>query len=80
MATIVQHTKTGERLVLLGAGFGLYQSKKPHAFFGDWVADTESGEREMVCVCNSAGLIGWMHSNEVNVVTVDGAPVGDLIP
>jgi hypothetical protein len=75
VATIVKHTKTGEQLVLLGAGFGAYQSKKPHAFFGDCVADTESGAHEMVCVCNSPGLIGWIYSDQVNVVSVDGSPV-----
>jgi hypothetical protein len=80
VATIVKHTETGERLVLIGAGFGAYQSKKPHAFFGDWVADTESGSHEVVCVCNSDGLIGWMYSNEVNVISVDGTPIRDLIP
>ena len=80
VATIVKHTETGKQLVLIGAGFGAYQSKKPNAFFGDWVADTESGSQEMVCVCNSDGLIGWMYSEEVNVISVDGVPVGDLIP
>ena len=80
MATIVQHIETGEQYVLLGAGFGMFQSKKPNWLFGDLVADVEGAERALVCVCDSDGLIGWMDSEEVNVKSVDGKPVHELVP
>ena len=80
MATIVQHTDTGKQFVLLGAGFGMFQSKKPNWLLGNLAADVEGDECALVCVCNSAGMIGWLDSKEVNVVSVDGKPIDQLLP
>lgn len=79
MATIVRHKGTGEKYVLLGSGFGAYQSKKPNWFFGDLIADTDEGQYAMVCVCNLEGKIGWMESSQVVVDSVDGQPVQSLL-
>ena len=75
MATIVIHQRTGEKYVLLGTGFGAYQSKKPNWFFGDLMADTTEGQYAMVCVCKKDGKIGWLESSEVVVESVDGQSV-----
>ena len=75
MATMVIHQHTGERYILLGTGFGAYQSKKPSWFFGNLMADTEEGQYAMVCVCNKDGKIGWLDSSEVVVESVDGQSV-----
>lgn len=79
-ATIVQHKTTGKRFVLLGAGFGAYQSKKPNWFFGDLMADTDEGQYLMVCVCNEHGEVGWLKSSTVKVVSVGGCSVEELLP
>ena len=50
MATIVIHQRTGEKYVLLGTGFGAFQSKKPNWLLGDLMADTTEGQYTMVCV------------------------------
>jgi len=78
MATIVKHTESGEKYVLLGSGFGAYQSKKPNWFFGDLMADTDEGQYAMVCVSNSEGKIGWLESSRVIVDSVDGQAVQSL--
>lgn len=75
MATLVTHQRTGERYILLGTGFGAYQSKKPNWLFGDLMADTEEGEYALVCVCDRDGRIGWLDSSEVTVESVDGQSV-----
>ncbi len=75
MATIVRRTGTSEKYILLGSGFGAYQSKKPNWFFGDLMADTAEGQYAMVCVCTSEGKIGWIESSEIVVDSVDGQPV-----
>jgi hypothetical protein len=75
MATIVKHTPTGTRYILLGTGFGAFQSKKPNWLLGDLVADTTEGQYAMVCVCDKDGSIGWLESSEVVVETVDGQNV-----
>ena len=78
MATIVKHTETGDKYVLLGSGFGAYQSKKPNWLFGDLMADTAEGQYAMICVCNPEGRIGWLESSKVIVDTVDGQAVKSL--
>lgn len=80
MATIIQHVDTEIQYVLVGAGFGMFQSKKPHWFFGNLVYDVDSDQSAMVCVCNAEGKIGWLDSSEVVVVSVDGQPVEELFP
>lgn len=77
MATIVSHTRSGASYILLGTGFGAFQSKKPNWFFGDLMADTTDGQYAMVCVSDKDGQIGWLHSSEVVVVSVDGVAVSD---
>ena len=75
MATIVTHSQTGSKYILLGSGFGAFQSKKPNWFLGDLMADTTEGQYAMVCVCDKDGKIGWLESSEVVVESVDGQDV-----
>ena len=75
MATIVRHVRTGAKHVLLGTGFGAFQSKKPNWLMGDLMADTSEGQYTMVCVCDKSGRIGWLDSSEVVVESVDGQDV-----
>ncbi len=77
MATIVKHQRTGAKYILLGSGFGAYQSKKPNWFFGDMMADTSEGQYAMVCVCDKDGMIGWLESSQVVVESVDEKSVRD---
>lgn len=79
MATIVQHVETQERYVLLGSGFGSYQSKQPNWLFGTWAPDVSQGQHAMICVCDKEGKIGWLDSAAVKVVGIDGHPVGQFI-
>ncbi len=77
MATIVTHVRTGAKYILLGAGFGAFQSKKPNWLLGDLMADTTEGQYAMVCVCDSDRKIGWLESSEIVVDSVDGQDVKD---
>ena len=72
MATIVNHIRSGKRYVLLGAGFGAFQSKKPNWLLGDLMADTSEGQYAMACVCDTDGRMYWIESNELTVESVDG--------
>lgn len=78
MATIVKNKATGKRYCLLGTGFGVYQSSKPNAFLGNWMADVDEGEYAMVCVCDSTGDIFWIAAEAVAVVSVDGQNIEEL--
>lgn len=79
MTAIVEEKKTGERFVLLGTGFGAYQSMNEGLLFGNLIPDVEKGQFAMVCVSNKEGKIGWFNSEEVKVVSVDGKPPSDLL-
>ena len=72
MATIVKHKDTGEKYVLLGTGFGAFKATRPGIFFGNLLPQEESGELTMVAVCDRDGRIGWIHSEELTVVEIDG--------
>ena len=72
MTAVVEEIKTGKRFVLLGTGFGAYQSMNSNVMFGEIISDVDKGQFAMVCVSNREGEIGWFESHEVRVVSVDG--------
>jgi hypothetical protein len=78
MATILKHVDTGERYVLIGAGFGAYKSARP-SLFGSLLPKEESGNITVVAVCNNEGLIHWIHSSKLIVVEIDGKPLSNFI-
>ena len=79
MAVIVKHTESGETYILLGTGFGAYKATRPSLFFGNLVPSEDSGQTTMVAVCNSEGKIGWIHSEELQVVEIDGKEPGEVL-
>ena len=79
MAIIVRSISKNKRFALMGSGFGAYQSKKPHFFFGDWVAETSEGQYAMVCVCDTEGRVGWLESSDVVVESIDGQRPEELL-
>ena len=79
MATIVNHVRSGKKYILVGAGFGAFQSKKPNWLLGDLMADTSQGQYAMACVCDSGGKLYWIDSTELTVESVDGEEPGKVL-
>ena len=79
MAVIVKHTQSGQNYILLGTGFGAYKATRPSLFFGNLAPTEESGQTTMVAVCNKQGQIGWIHSEELQVVEIDGKKPNELL-
>ena len=79
MATVVRDTQTGARFVLLGSGFGAFQSKKPNWILGDLMADTTEGKFALVCVCDESGRVFWVDSSRIQVESVDGQPAHAIL-
>ena len=79
MATIVKHIESGDKYILLGTGFGAYKATRPSLFFGNWAPAEEGGQVTMVAVCNAEGQIGWIHSDELEVIEVDGTSPVELL-
>jgi len=79
MAVIVKHIESGEKYILLGTGFGAFKATRPSLFFGNLAPTEEAGQVTMVAVCNSQGQIGWVHSDELEVVEVNGRTPAELL-
>ena len=80
MATIVEEVTTRNRYVLIGAGFGAYNAVSAHPLLGALSPQREQGEYTMVCVCDAHGQVGWLYSDSVRVVSVDGQQPAALLP
>jgi len=72
MAVIVEHKKTHATYYMLGTGFGMSHAAKPHWFFGDMVSSEQEGQLAFVAVCDAWGSIGWLESDQLRVVEIDG--------
>ncbi len=70
MATIVKHNITNVKYILIGAGFGAYQSKGHSGVETGLITDAEEGTMELLCVCDSKGKIQWMDSENMTVFSV----------
>ena len=72
MATIVESLQDKAVYILLGAGFGAYKAIKPHWLFGNLGTEEESDEITVLAVCDFNGKVGWIRSDQVRVISVDG--------
>lgn len=72
MATIIKSIESSKKYILIGSGYGMYQSKKPNWLLGDLLADTEEGSTQVICACDEQGKIVWLNSEKVRVISIDG--------
>lgn len=79
MAVIVRHKERDAEYILLGAGLGAWRSMRPGIFFGNLAPHDESGTIEAVLVCNSQGVVVWIPSEDLEVVSIDGATPAELL-
>ncbi len=73
MATIVRIRSTGKEVVLLGTGFGAFRSSRPSFFFGELAPTEKSGELPVAAVSDADGKIGWVFTEDLEVISIDGA-------
>lgn len=50
----------------------MFQSQTPNWFLGNLLADVENGDAKVVCACDKEGKVVWLHSDKVEVVSIDG--------
>jgi hypothetical protein len=79
MATIIEIIKTQKRYILIGSGFGSYQSKKPHLFFGNLAAETDKGTVRVIYVSDENGKIHAISPKFARVVSIDGQSPADIL-
>ena len=71
MPTIIQHTKTGNHYILLGAGYGQWATARPNRILGDLFANDQKGDLHLLCVCNAQGRVFWVNPDDTKVISVD---------
>ncbi len=79
MATIVRHKESGKHFVFLGTGFGAFKSARPGAFLGRMLPTEDEGVMTMVALGFPDGRILWSDSTQIEVVSVDGQPIKELL-
>lgn len=72
MAIIVEYTKSENRYILLGAGYGQWAMARPNRVLGDLFASDKTGDTHLLCVCDGDGSVYWMGPEDARIVSVDG--------
>jgi len=75
MPIFVEHKETHDLFVLISGGYGAFQSAVLREIGG---VEKSSETELMVCVCDRNGELGWLFSNSVRVIHVDGTNIEDL--
>ena len=79
MAIIVEKIESGERYILVGAGFAVYESARPSVFFGNLLPNEKQGTSEMIAVCDSEGNISWIAHQALRVVEIDSRKPEEIL-
>jgi len=78
MAIIVEKIESGERYILVGAGFAAYESARPSAIFGNLLPSEKQGTLGMIAVCDSEGNISWIEHQALRVIEIGGFKPGQI--
>ena len=79
MATIVRLSEDDRRFLLVGTGYGTFESAKPHWLIGDIGYERRSQELSLVCICDASGKLYWADSDDITVESVDGVSPRDIL-
>lgn len=79
MAIVVQHKESNIKYFMLGAGFGATHAINGHFLFGNLAPKETAGAHPMVAVSTWRGDIEWFHSDELQVLSVDGEKTNALV-
>ena len=77
MRIIVAHRETGARGLLIGTGFGAYQSERGSAFLAELNPVTKTGQYKTICITNPGGDFVWVNSADYRIVEINGESPGE---
>lgn len=78
MTTIARHRESGSHYLVLGGGYGAHATTTT-GWFG--FENLKADQMPMVLVANEVGDIGWLKSNDIELVSIDGiSPARALQP
>jgi hypothetical protein len=79
MAIIAKLKSSGVRVIVVGTGYGAFESARASRIFGDLLPSYQSGRLGMVAVATKNGDLSWCPSNEIEIVEIDGVAVDALL-
>ena len=72
MAVYVEHKETGDFFIYLGGGFGVFQSET------QTMLPVKRGSFHLVALCDKNGDIGWVKSDKIKVIHIDGVELSEM--
>lgn len=72
MPTYVEHKKTGDFFILIGSGYAAFQSDE------SGLNSNKQGTFQMVSLCDKNGNLGWISSDKIRVINVDGIDLSEM--
>jgi hypothetical protein len=79
MAIIAKLKSSGVRVIVVGTGYGAFESARASRIFGDLLPTFQSGRLGMVAVATKNGELSWCPFNEIEIVEIDGVAVETLL-
>jgi hypothetical protein len=79
MAIIAKLKASGARVIVIGTGYGAFESARASRIFGDLLPSYQSGRLGMVAVATKNGEVSWCPSHEIEIVEIDGIAVDSLL-
>lgn len=79
MATIIEHIASKRRYVLVGAGFGTWDTSVAGRFLGAGNPQRDSGTQSMLALADGSGVVAWFASDQVRILSVDGKTPEQLL-
>lgn len=79
MAIIAKLKSSGVRVIVVGTGYGAFESARASRLFGDLLPSYQSGRLGMVAVATKNGEISWCPTSEIEIVEIDGVAVDSLL-
>lgn len=76
--TIVQHVETGKKYIFLGPGYGLAETSRPSLLWGNLIPAHTKDLHTMACIADAEGVIGWVPTDQLRVVSVDGLDIQSI--
>jgi hypothetical protein len=79
MAIIAKLKASGTRVIVIGTGYGAFESARASRIFGDLLPSYRSGRLGMIAVATKNGEVSWCPSHEIEIVEIDGVAVDCLL-
>lgn len=79
MAIIAKLKASETRVIVIGTGYGAFESARASRIFGDLLPSYHCGRLGMVAVATKNGEVAWCPSHEIEIVEIDGVAVDRLL-